>query len=319
MKKALIAFGGNALIKAGELGVQKEQIENAKEAAEMIVHLVEQGLQPILVHGNGPQVGNILIQQEEAANKVPVYTMDICGAQTQGSMGYLLQRCLENMLRLYQKKVPVATVLTEVVVDADDPGFRNPTKPVGPFYEQFRARELELEKKWVMKEDSGRGWRRQVPSPHPLRIVQIDAIKALVEQGFIVNACGGGGIPVIEDSSGYYMGVEAVIDKDRTASMLGRELGAEVFIILTGVDKVSIDFGKPTQQELDVMTVSEAKRHLEDGQFPAGSMGPKIQAAVQYIEAGGEEVLITTAEALLAGRLENVGTRIVADACVQAA
>jgi len=319
MKKALIAFGGNALIKAGELGLQKEQVENAKEAAEMIVHLVEQGLQPILVHGNGPQVGNILIQQEEAANKVPSYTMDICGAQTQGSMGYLLQRCLENMLRLRQRNVPVATILTEVVVDATDPGFQNPTKPVGPFYEHFRARELEMEKKWVMKEDSGRGWRRQVPSPHPQRIVQIDAIKALVDQGFIVNACGGGGIPVVEDGSGYYMGVEAVIDKDRTASMLGRELGAEVFIILTGVEKVSIDFGKPTQMDLDTITVSEARQYLDEGQFPPGSMGPKIQAAINYIEAGGQEVLITTAEALLKGRFESTGTRIVSDACSQAA
>ena len=313
MRKALIAFGGNALIRADELGIQKQQLENAREAAEMVVALLEQGWLPLLVHGNGPQVGNVLIQQEEAANKVPPYTMDICGAQTQGSMGYMLQRCLENMLRLKKMEYRVASILTEVVVDREDDGFRRPTKPVGPFYEAFRAHELFTERGWTMKEDSGRGWRRIVPSPIPQEIVQIDAIRHLTDSNFIVLSCGGGGIPVVKDRFGYFMGVEAVVDKDRTAAMLGRELQAETFIILTGVDKVSINFGKPDQQDLDEITISQARRYLKEGQFPAGSMGPKIEAAIGYIEGGGEQVVITTVDALLRGSLDSVGTRIIPD------
>ncbi|MDJ0842268.1 MAG: carbamate kinase [Acidobacteriota bacterium] len=313
MRKALLAFGGNALIRPEEDGLQKDQLENAKESAEMVINLLSQGLQPVIVHGNGPQVGNILIQQEEAGNRVPSYTMDVCGAQTQGSMGYLLQRSIENMLKLRKLPQRCVTVLTEVVCDARDPGFQHPSKPVGPFYEAFRGRALRDEKEWVMKEDSGRGWRRLVPSPKPLEIVQIDAIRTMVEKDYVVLACGGGGIPVIKDPSGYYVGVEAVIDKDLTSALLGHELGCEVFIILTGVEKVAVDFGKPTQRNLDRITVAEARQYMEEGQFPPGSMGPKIQAAINYVEGGGEEVLITTAEALLTGKLEEIGTRIVSD------
>ncbi len=311
MKRALIAFGGNALIRADEIGLQTQQIENAKEAAEMIVRLVAQGVLPVIVHGNGPQVGNILIQQEEASNRVPPYTMDICGAQTQGSMGYLLQRCIENMLRLRKLGNKVATVLSEVIVDGDDPAFQNPTKPVGPFYEAFRARQLEMEKGWVMKEDAGRGWRRLVPSPLPVEIQQIEVIRCLLDQGYVTIACGGGGIPVMRDKQGYLLGVEAVIDKDRTSAALAHALNLDTFVVLTAVEKVSLDFGKSSQRDLDVITVSEAKMHLADGQFPPGSMGPKIEAAITYIENGGHEVLITTPEALLTGDFSSVGTRII--------
>jgi carbamate kinase len=279
----------------------------------MVINLLGQDIQPIIVHGNGPQIGNLLIQQEEAGNRVPPYTMDICGAQTQGSMGYILQRCVENMLKLRRMDQRCVTVLTEVVCDARDPAFQNPTKPVGPFYQAFRGRALREEKEWVMSEDSGRGWRRLVPSPRPLGIVQIDAIRALVEAGYVVFACGGGGIPVVRDPSGYYVGVEAVIDKDRTSAMLGRELGCDYLIILTGVEKVAVDYGKPSQRDLDLITVREAKQYLGDGQFPPGSMGPKIEAAIRYIEEGGAEVLITTAEALVGGDLTEIGTHIVAD------
>ncbi|PIE01480.1 MAG: carbamate kinase [Acidobacteria bacterium] len=311
MKRALIAFGGNALIKGNESGLQREQLENAKDCAEMVVQTYRQGYLPVLVHGNGPQVGNILIQQEEAANKVPQYTMDICGAQSHGSVGYMLQRCLENMLKYHGLEVPVATILTEVVVDADDPGFQNPTKPVGPFYESFRANRLGLEKGWKMKEDSGRGWRRLVPSPLPRHIVQRDAIKLLVEHHHIVIACGGGGIPVIRDSSGFLVGVEAVIDKDRTSELLAQEIDADVFVVLTNVDKVFLNFGKPDQRAIDSMTIAEAEKHLADDQFPPGSMGPKIQAAVAFVQKTGKEVLITTAEALKKGTFSEIGTRIV--------
>lgn len=313
MKRALVAFGGNALIKAGEIGLQNQQLDNAKEAAEMVVNIARQGMLPILVHGNGPQVGNVLIQQEEAANRIPPYTMDVCGSQTQGSMGYMLQRCIQNQLRFHKMSLQVATILTEVVVDGQDPAFRNPTKPVGPFYEAFRARQLQVEKGWTIQEDAGRGWRRQVPSPKPLDIVQFDTIQYLVDHQIIVIACGGGGIPIVLDPSGYHLGVEAVVDKDRTASLLGQRLGAETFIVLTGVERVAINFGKPNQKDLDFMSVSQAKKYLAEGQFPPGSMGPKIESAIQYVENGGEEVLITTAEAILKKPIEDVGTRVVRD------
>ncbi|CAM2006248.1 carbamate kinase [Acanthopleuribacter pedis] len=312
-KRALVAFGGNALIKSGQAGHQKQQIENAKEAAEMVVRLVEQGYQPIVVHGNGPQVGNVLIQQEEAGNRVPPYTMDICGAQTQGSMGYMLQRTIENLLHMKGLDQPVAAVLTEVVVDRNDPGFRAPSKPVGPYYEAFRAEQLEAEKGWSVKEDAGRGWRRLVPSPKPREIVQLPVIQRLVEAGVIVIACGGGGVPVVRDQQGYLIGVEAVIDKDRTSAMLAQHLNVDALIVLTGVDKVFLDFGKPSQRAVDTLRVSEARTHLADGQFPPGSMGPKIEAAVDFVAAGGNQVLITTAEALLSQPIESVGTRIVPD------
>lgn len=313
MKKALIAFGGNALIQADQLGIQSQQLENAKEAAEMMVHILKQGFLPIIVHGNGPQIGNVLLQQEAAANRVPPYTMDICGAQTQGSMGYILQRCIKNMIQLKKLDYDVATVLSEVVVDGSDAAFKNPTKPVGPFYAPFRAHELEKEKGWTVKEDSGRGWRRLVPSPAPLEIVQIRTIRQLVDDGQVVIACGGGGIPVKRDDSGYLQGVEAVIDKDRTSALLAHELNVDTFVILTGVPKVYLDFGTENQRAVDRITLSDAKRYLEEGQFPPGSMGPKMQAAIHYVEVSGSEVLITTAEELLYNDWDEVGTRIVPD------
>jgi len=310
-KIALLAIGGNALLKEKERGLQEEQLENARDCAEMLAHVVQAGYALCVVHGNGPQVGNILIQQEAASEQIPPYTLDLCGAMTQGSMGYMLERMLMNRLRFLGVDAPVASLLTEVVVDKDDPGFENPTKPVGPFYPEARARELMRRKKWRMKEDSGRGWRKVVPSPKPLEIVQLGAIKDLLEKGWSVIAGGGGGIPVIRDASGYLVGVEAVIDKDRLSALLAAQLGAELYIILTGVEKVAVDFGKPTQKNLDRMTAEEARRHLADGQFPAGSMGPKIESALAFIEGGGHEVLITTAEALKLQDPATVGTRIV--------
>jgi carbamate kinase len=312
-KIALIAIGGNALLKEKQQGLQEEQLENARECAEMFANVIQAGYSLCVVHGNGPQVGNILIQQEMGANKIPPYTLDIADAMTQGSMGYIIERMLINRLRYIKHECPVTTVLTEVVVDKDDPGFENPTKPVGPFYTEFRAVELQKQKKWHMKEDAGRGWRKVVPSPKPLEIVQLEAVKLLLEAGHCVIAGGGGGIPVIRDASGFLVGVEAVIDKDRLSSLLAEQLGADTYVILTGVPKVAIDFGKPTQKWLDRMTVAEAQKHMADGQFPAGSMGPKIESAIQFIMAGGHEVLITSPEALGKEPYETVGTRIVRD------
>jgi len=312
-KIALIAIGGNALLKEKEQGLQEEQLENARECAEMFANVIQAGYSLCVVHGNGPQVGNILIQQEMGANKIPPYTLDIADAMTQGSMGYIIERMLINRLRYIKHECPVSTVLTEVVVDKDDPGFENPTKPVGPFYTEFRAVELQKQKKWHMKEDAGRGWRKVVPSPKPLEIIQLEAVKLLLEAGHCVIAGGGGGIPVIRDASGFLVGVEAVIDKDRLSSLLAEQLGADTYVILTGVPKVAIGFGKPTQKWVDRMTVTEARQHMADGQFPAGSMGPKIESAIAFIVGGGHEVLITSPEALGKEPYETVGTRIVRD------
>ncbi len=311
-KIALLAVGGNALLREGEWGHQEDQLANARETAEMLARVVAEGYALCVVHGNGPQVGNLLIQQEAASGQIPPYTLDICGAMTQGSMGYMLERMLINRLRFMGLAAPVTSVLTEVVVDKEDPGFQNPAKPVGPFYEQTRARELMRTKKWKMKEDAGRGWRKVVPSPRPLEIVQLEAIKLLLQAGHSVIAGGGGGIPVIRDSSGFLVGVEAVIDKDRLSALLAAELGADLFIILTGVAKVALDFGKPTQRWVDRLTAAEARQHLAEGQFPVGSMGPKIESALAFLEGGGHEVLITTAEALATEDPATVGTRIVA-------
>ena len=309
---ALLAIGGNALLKEKERGLQEEQLENSRETAEMLAKVIVEGYSLCVVHGNGPQVGNLLIQQEAGSGQIPPYSLDVCGAMTQGSMGYMLERMLVNRLAFLKCPTPVTSVLTEVVVDKQDPGFENPTKPVGPFYPEFRALELIRQKRWKMKEDAGRGWRKVVPSPNPLEIVQQDAINQLLHLGHCVIAGGGGGIPVIRDASGFLVGVEAVIDKDRVASMLAERIGASLFVILTGVPKVAVDFGQDSQRWLDRMTVAEARKHLADGQFPPGSMGPKIESAIAFIEAGGEEVLITTADALKNEPYETVGTRIVA-------
>jgi carbamate kinase len=313
-KIALVAFGGNAMLPDNQRGLQSEQMRNAARAAELMVHVVRKGYELIIVHGNGPQVGNLLIQMEEAANKIPPYSLDVCDAMTEGSMGFMLERALVNELRRRSIDKEVASLVTQVVVDRDDPAFAEPTKPVGPFYSKFRGEQLAREKGWTMVEDAGRGHRKVVASPRPIDVVNNGIIRELVEAGRIVIAAGGGGIPVIINGNGLFEGVEAVIDKDYAASLLAREVQADLFIILTATERVFIDFGKPGQREAPVLTVDEARRHLADGQFPPGSMGPKIRAAVEYIEAGGREVLITKDSHLKAALINRSGTRIVASA-----
>ncbi len=313
-KIALIAFGGNALLPENQRGLQAEQMRNAQRAAELMVHVVRKGYELIIVHGNGPQVGNLLIQMEEAVTKIPPYTLDICDAMTEGSMGFMLERALVNELRRRSVDKDVAAVVSQVVVDKDDPAFQKPTKPVGPFYSKFRAQQLAREKKWAMVEDAGRGWRKVVPSPRPIDVVAKRVIHDLVRDGRIVIAAGGGGIPVILNGRGLFEGVEAVIDKDYAASLLAREVRVDLFVILTAIDCVYVNYGKPDQRAVSVLGADEAERLLAEGQFPPGSMGPKIRAAIEFVRAGGREVLITRDTHLKAALIGRAGTRIVASA-----
>lgn len=309
-KIALVAFGGNAILPENQRGLQEEQMRNAQKAARLMIQVVRKGYELIVVHGNGPQVGNLLIQMEEAVTKVPPFTLEVCDAMTEGSMGFMLEKALVNELRRASIDKEVATLITQVVVDRHDPAFLNPTKPVGPFYTKYRAQTLIRSKKWTMIEDAGRGWRKVVPSPRPIDIIPKFIVRDLVHSGRIVITAGGGGIPVIINGNGLFQGVEAVIDKDFAASLLAREIKADLFIILTSIDRVYLNFGQPNQQPIETMTVEEARSYLEQGQFPPGSMGPKIQAAIEYIEGGGEEVLITSANYLRAALIHRAGTRI---------
>jgi carbamate kinase len=311
-KLAVVAFGGNALLRPEDRGTQEEQIARAKQAARWLAEIVRHGYKMIVVHGNGPQVGNILVQAEEASTKIPPQSLDVCVAQTEGSMGFLLQQAIRNRLDSIGLAGDVATILTEVEVDPVDPAFKRPTKPIGPYFTRYRAEALERDLGWTMREEAGRGWRHVVPSPRPLRILNIETIVHMLDSAAVVIAAGGGGIPVVRGRDGQWRGVEAVIDKDFSSSLLASELRAEMYVVLTGVAKVAIDFEKPTQRTVDRLTVAEAQRYLAEGQFPAGSMGPKIEAAIQFVARGGGQVLITDVEHLrdaLAGR---EGTVIVA-------
>jgi carbamate kinase len=313
-KIALIAFGGNALLPENQRGLQHEQMRNARKAAALMAHIIRKGYELIIVHGNGPQVGNLLIQMEETVTKIPPHSLEVCDAMTEGSMGYMLEQALVNELRKQSLDKEVITVVSQVVVDKEDPAFQAPTKPVGPFYNKFRAKELGREKHWTIVEDAGRGYRRVVPSPKPIDVVPKWVVRDLVQAGRVVIAAGGGGIPVILNGRGLFEGVEAVIDKDYAASLIAREVKVDLFIILTGIDRVYLNFGQPDQTPIEVLGIDRARALLEEGQFPAGSMGPKIRAAVEFIEAGGDEVLITSASHLKAALLGRSGTRIRATA-----
>jgi carbamate kinase len=294
---AVVAFGGNALLRPGDSGTTTQQLERAREAVRHLLPILARGYELIVVHGNGPQVGNLLIQAELAAERIPPQSLDFCVAETQGSLGFLLELAFANELPRAGFRKEVATFLTEVEVDAADPAFVIPTKPVGPFFSKERALVLQESYGWQMVEDAGRGWRKVVASPKPKAILGVSVAAALVNRGHIVIAGGGGGVPVVISGEGHVRGVEAVIDKDYTASRIASSLSAELLIILTGVDRVSKDFGKPTETPLAEIDVATARKLLAEGQFPPGSMGPKIDAAARFAEDGGR-VLITRAESL---------------------
>jgi len=308
--RILVALGGNAILARESKGTAEEQFDKVRGACKHLVGIIQQGHRVTITHGNGPQVGDILLKDELAKDTLPQMPLDVCGAESQGMIGYMIQQSLRNELRRVGLDLQVATVLTETVVDANDPAFKNPTKPIGPFYTANEAARLKEEKGWYLVNDSERGYRRTVPSPIPLSIVQGQMIRELTDLGAIVIAAGGGGIPVTSgDESG---GVEAVIDKDLGAAVLAKVVKAEVLLILTDVEKVFLDYGRPRQRPVDRMTVQECRKFLGEGQFPVGSMGPKIESAVRFLESGGNRVIISSlemAEEALAGR---AGTTIVA-------
>lgn len=310
---AVVAFGGNALLQADDLGTVEEQKRRAEEAAEWLVGFAAAGHDLVIVHGNGPQVGQVLIQMEEAATKVPPGTLDVAVAQTEGSMGFLLETALRNRFLAAGERREVTTVLSLVVVDGDDPGFEDPSKPIGPFFSRWRAQALMRDHGWSMTEDSGRGWRKVVASPRPLEVLGVESLRDLLARRHVVIAGGGGGIPVVRGEDGRLTGVEAVIDKDFTSALVARCLRADLFIILTNVAQVTRDYGTPEEAPLRRLGVTEARRLLDEGQFPAGSMGPKIRAAVQFVEATGQTVLITDIETLPAALRGHGGTAIVPD------
>ena len=310
-KLAVVAFGGNALLRPEDRGTQEEQIARAKQAARWLAEIVRYGYRLLVVHGNGPQVGNILVQAEEASTKIPPQTLDVCVAQTEGSIGFMLQQAIRNRLESIGLGGEVATVLTEVEVDPADPAFKRPTKPIGPVFTRYRAEALERDLGWTMREDAGRGWRHVVPSPKPLRILNVNTIARMLDTAAVVIAAGGGGIPVVKGRDGQWRGIEAVIDKDYTSALLGANLDADVYIVLTGVPKVAIDFNKPTQRFIDRMTIAEAEQYMAEGQFPPGSMGPKIDSAIQFVRSSGHQVLITDVEVLREALEGKNGTVIV--------
>ena len=309
-KTIVVALGGNALIEEGTEGTMEQQFANTRKSMTAIVGLVKEGHRVVLTHGNGPQAGVHLIRNEEASAKVPPSSLNVIVADTQGSIGYMIQQSLMNALALEGVRKDVVTVVTQVVVDKDDPSMSNPTKYVGPF---FRVENLEdcRAKGWVIKEDPGRGYRRVVASPLPVDVVEKEVIRDLLDSGRVVIAAGGGGVPVCRKDDGTLEGVDAVIDKDRASALLAGLLKADELLILTGVEKVALNYRKPNMRTVDVLTVAEAERYQAEGQFPKGSMGPKIEAAVDFIKRGGSRVVITNLESADAAVNGDAGTRIV--------
>jgi carbamate kinase len=310
-QKVLVALGGNALSKNAKASAERQEA-SARRASRHLVKLLSEGYQLLITHGNGPQVGDIFLRNEIAKEKLPPDPLDVCGAESQGMVGYILQQALYNALKSLGGKIPVATILTSAIVDARDPAFKKPSKPIGPFYLASEAARLMKEKRWKMLSDSGRGYRRVVPSPKPIAFPELPLIKELFDQGFLVIQSGGGGIPVIAKRNGELVGVEAVIDKDLSASLMASLMKMDVLLILTDVDKVSLNYGTPNQKQLDEVSVAECKEYLAEGQFPAGSMGPKIQAAVDFASSGKRRMAVIASlekgDLALAGR---AGTRIV--------
>ncbi len=308
----VVALGGNAITRKHDTGAIPEQFVNTRQSLEPIADMIAKGRQVVLTHGNGPQVGNYLIRVERARDEVPYLPLPIIVADLQGGMGYMIGQILQGLLASKGTYRPVTTVLTQVLIDTDDPSLADPTKFVGPFYEKEEAQELANRRGWVVKKDSNRGWRRVVASPHPLEIVEADIIRSLIENGTVVVAAGGGGIPVRRIEGGFLQGVDGVIDKDRASAVLALDIGAPELLILTSVSHVSLAFGTEDQRDLDHLTLEEARRYLAEGHFPPGNMGPKIESAIRFLERGGRRVFIGAVDQagdILAGQSGTVLTK----------
>jgi len=302
MKTIVVALGGNAFLRKGQKGTIREQMKNIESATEHIVKLLKKGYRLVLTHGNGPQVGNILLQQEKASRFVPQMPLYVCVAETQGMIGYMIQETLYNKLHKHRIDIPVITFVTQVIVDSKDSAFRNPSKPIGPFYKS----KMNLPKDWSLVK-TARGYRRIVPSPEPKKIVEIDAIKETVKKAIVI-VCGGGGVPVVKKKG--LVGVDAVIDKDLSAALLAKDVGAEMLIMLTDVDAVYLNYGKKNMEKVKEMNIREAEQYLKRGEFPPGSMGPKIEASIRFLKSGGKKIVITDFNSLEKAVSGSAGTII---------
>ncbi|MGO8795397.1 MAG: carbamate kinase [Candidatus Sulfotelmatobacter sp.] len=312
MKTMLLAVGGNSLIRAGEKGTIAEQRTNARRTAVQIVRLIRAGYRIVLTHGNGPQVGAALLRSERGASQVPGHPLDVCGASTQGEIGYLLEQALQTELHQAGLHATIATVLTQSLVSADDPSMQHPTKPIGPFYSRADAEERQQSLGWEIVEDAARGYRRVVPSPEPIEIIELDVIRELVDKDVIVIACGGGGIPVVL-KNGRLEGVEAVIDKDLASALLASHLQADLFVISTDTDYVYLDHKKPAQRPLREVSAAELEAYARAGHFPPGNMGPKIESVLRFLRHGGKEAIITSCDNLCRAVLESAFTHMFPD------
>jgi len=310
-EKVVIALGGNAIIREGEEGNIHQQFKNTRSSLDGIIEVIKDDYNIVITHGNGPQAGNMLIRTEEGVKKeVPDRPLGVIVADTEGGMGYMIEQSLQNRLKSENIDKDVVTILSQVVVDPDDPQMKNPTKPVGPFYSKEKAEKYQKEKGWNIVEDAGRGHRRVVPSPIPQTVIEKNVIKKLVDEDIVVIAAGGGGIPVYFDKNNNLEGVDAVIDKDFASAVLALEIGAKILVISTGVEKVSINFGKENQKDLEKMSVDDCKKYLDEGHFPPGSMGPKIKAAIKFLTNGGDKVYITLPEKIEEALKGKTGTLI---------
>jgi carbamate kinase len=308
----LLSLGGNAIIPSFGSGTFEQQLEVTRATMKQVAELLKRfPVKLVVTHGNGPIVGNILVRNEAARDSIPPMPLDVCGADSQGGIGYMIQQVLADELKDNGIYRPVASVVTQVVVDSNDSAFGNPTKPIGPYYSAERAEVLAEEKGWTFVEEKGKGHRRTVPSPVPLEIVEKEVVEALMGSGVLPIAVGGGGIPVVRESNGRIRGVEAVVDKDRASALLARELGLDAMVAVTAVDYIYLDFNTPKPRPIRKMTTREAKAYLAEGQFPPGSMEPKVDAAVQFIESGGQEVVVTSPALLTRALTEGQGTHIV--------
>lgn len=306
----VVALGGNSITKTGQRGTFPEQLVNIRGVCRILAGLVKEGYRILLTHGNGPQVGNIMISNELSQAAVPSMPLDVCVSNTQGSLGYALQQEMANALTKEGRAVPVASIVTRVEVNPRDPAFQKPTKPVGPFFDEAAAQKMMSKTGCRMIEDGGRGWRRVVPSPSPIRILEMDSIRTLLLAGYFVIAAGGGGIPVFRNAAGEYSGVEAVVDKDLTAQQLAREVGASTLILLTGVRAVAINYGAPDQHELREVTAAKGREYQRQGHFAPGSMGPKMEAALSFVETGGGRAIIADISEIRQALRGNAGTAV---------